>query len=337
MSAAGSFQGSKRKPLVLIFLLIPTLIVLISWMLLGQQLPETLATHWSGSDLPDGFSSTQATFITCLLISVAGLLLGLVALVLRSPAWQSTLLFIAGLGAWTAASSWFVSAITTASAGDPQQAKLGAWLVFLMLGSLLGVAPVWLSGSFHSMAKQSDYKRKVRLAQAHGQPLPQPLPVPEKVFRKTVNAPAWLWVLSFAILLLMVVLFWIALPDMKEDGLPSILLGPVVLLLTVPMLLGLCRITVQVDEQELRVSSALLGFPLRTISLDQIEEVETAYINPGHWGGWGWRFFPGGSAVVFKGMDGLVVQTKTNKRFAVTMEGSEEVRDQLLARTHGGS
>ncbi|WP_279403188.1 hypothetical protein [Arthrobacter sp. JCM 19049] len=37
---------------------------------------------------------------------------------------------------------------------------------------------------------------------------------------------------------------------------------------------------------------------------------------------------------MFRAMDGLVVHTTGDKRFAVTMEDSEAVRDQLLARMH---
>ncbi|MCW4464074.1 hypothetical protein OK351_00895 [Glutamicibacter sp. MNS18] len=336
MGTAVASRGIQRKGLVLALLLLPVPMVVLSWILLREDLPETLATHWSGSSLPDGFSSTQATLMTCLGISVAGAVLGLVAFGLRKPGWQAGLLFTGGLAAWCAASSWLVSASTTATAGDPQQAVLGGWLAILILGSLLGIAPAWLSGSSRELNRTMDYQRKLRIAQAQGRPLPEPLPAPEAVFRQAVNAPAWLWLMAVGILLLMLVLFWISLPDMAEEGIVALLIGPLVMLLTLPLVLGLCRLTVQVDGHGLRISSAILGFPLRRIALDEIKDVETEHINPGQWGGWGWRFFPGGSAIVFKAMDGLVVHTVSGKRFAVTMEGSEQVRDQLLAQLRGG-
>ena len=336
MGTAVTSRGIQRRGLVLALLLMPVLMVVLSWILLREELPETLATHWSGSSLPDGFSSTKATLLTCLGISAAGAVLGLAAFGSRKPGWQAGLLFTAGLAAWCAASTWLVSASSTAMAGDPQQAVLGGWLAILILGSLLGIAPAWLSGSYRELNRTMEYRRKVRIAQAQGRPLPEPLPDPEAVFRKTVNAPAWLWLAAAGILVLMLVLFWISLPEIAEQGIASLLIGPLVMLLTLPLLLGLCRLTVQVDNHGLRVSSAILGFPLRSIALDEIKDVDTEQINPGQWGGWGWRFFPGGSAIVFKAMDGLVVHTVSGKRFAVTMEGSEQVRDQLLAHLRGG-
>lgn len=332
MSGAVTTVGSRRKPLVRILLLIPALAVAATWALLGSALPETLATHWSGDMYPDGFSSTRPTFTTCLLISIAGAVLGMIGVNLRSAGWRAGLLFVGGMAGWTAASSLLVSAITTASAGDPRQAVLGPWLILLLAGTLFGLAPFWLSGTNKELVQYSEYTRELRLAKAHGRPVPEPLPVPETPFRRNVTAPAWVWLVSVGVLLLVGFVTWRMLPEFQEEGAGMILFSLALMLVTIPLLLGLCLIGVQVDERGLRVSSALLGFPLRKIALKEIESVQTEYINPGQWGGWGWRFFPGGSAVVFKAMDGLTVQTTGGKRFALTMRGSEAVRDQLLAR-----
>lgn len=327
MSSAATPAGNRRKPLVTILLVVPALVVAVTWMLLFEQLPETLATHWSGTMLPDGFSATTPTFITCLAISVFGAIIGLVGLRVSKTGWRAGMLFAGGLAGWTSAAGVCVSAFTTVLAGDPEQAVLGGWLVLLIIGSLMGITPYWLSGLNGELMRHSEYTRAVRLAKAHGHPLPEPLPVPETPFSKSVNAPAWVWIIA---LLTPVVVVLTMIPLREETS--GFVISLVLLLAIIPLLLGMCRLKVQVDDRGLIVSSALLGFPMRKISLEDIESAETEPISPSQWGGWGWRFFPGGSALVFGAMDGLTVHTTGGKRFAVTMAGSEEVRDQLLAR-----
>lgn len=335
---SGTAAPLKRGPLVGFLLVLPTLVVIVSWLVLRERLPGTLATHWGPSMEPDGFSLTSATLLICLAISVLGAGMGLVAMSLQSLGWRTGLLFTGGLAAWCAATIWLVSAATGAAAGDPEQARLDGWFLVLILGSLLGISPAWLSGAYGQLNRSSQYQRQLRIAQAQGKPLPQPLPIPDVPLRRTVNAPAWIWALSLALVLLVGWITWLAFADQGpgSEGIVGMLVGPVILLLTLPLLLGLCRIHVQVDDRGLQVSSALLGFGMRKIALEEIKDVETGHVDPMQWGGWGWRFFPGGSAIVFKATDGLIVHTESGKRFAITMEDSEQVRDQLLARRTAG-
>uniref|UniRef100_UPI000A7D7CD7 hypothetical protein n=1 Tax=Arthrobacter sp. JCM 19049 TaxID=1460643 RepID=UPI000A7D7CD7 len=47
----------KHRAVSSLLLLVPAVAVLVTRMLLGAQAPKVVATHWSGLDYPDGFSS----------------------------------------------------------------------------------------------------------------------------------------------------------------------------------------------------------------------------------------------------------------------------------------
>jgi len=80
---------------------------------------------------------------------------------------------------------------------------------------------------------------------------------------------------------------------------------------------------------KLKVSSAIFGFPLRTINASEIASASSEEILPMEWGGWGWRFFPGGSAVVMKRSEGLAIELKDKRHFAVTIPNSAQAAAQL--------
>jgi hypothetical protein len=84
--------------------------------------------------------------------------------------------------------------------------------------------------------------------------------------------------------------------------------------------LALARIRVTVDAEALRVRSAVLPLPLRTIRTERIRAVEAAVIEPMHWGGWGYRSLPGHAAIVLRRTGGIVVTTREGSRFAVTVD-----------------
>jgi hypothetical protein len=80
-------------------------------------------------------------------------------------------------------------------------------------------------------------------------------------------------------------------------------------------------ITVTVEPQGLRVR--YLGGVKQLIPLERIESVDATNIVPARWGGWGYR----GSlrvlkvaAVVLRKGDGLVLNLRGGKRFAVTVD-----------------
>jgi len=328
----------KRRALNSILLVLPALAVLALYLGLRSSgnVPSTVATHWSGTMYPDGFTSFGPFLATCLALTLVGGMLGLLGMGAARPGTQVALLFFGGLAAWTAAALFAGCVVPTVVAGDPAHAVLGGWLLLLIAGCLVGLVPAWSSGVYQQASRIMRHEREEKIARGQGRELPAPLPVPQHTLQRSVNAPAWLWLLSGALVLFTGFMLFELTGEPEDGGLAGLIFGPVLLVLVLGLVLGLCRITVRVDERGLLVASGILGFTMRRIGLEKIESVQCEHIAPGEWGGWGWRFFPGGSAIVFRAMDGLVVHTTDGKRFAVTMNGAETVRDQLLARQAGG-
>lgn len=306
--------------------------------MLGERLPAITATHWSGGGLPDGFTSTSVFFAACLSLTVLGGLIGWAGFAWqRKPMALMGLLFAGGLAAWTGAGLFASCAVPTAAAGDPTQAVSGPWIFASIAASLIGLLPAWISGAFQQANRVSEARRRERIAAAQGRAA-APAPVrsggpvlPGTSFERTMSGPWWLWAVG---LLMLAIGIWTLVWDAAD---PSELLvariwSAISILIVTPLLLGLARIRVRIDERGLRVSSAIFGFRLRRIAFDQIEGAVAETIEPMQWGGWGWRFFPGGSAVVMRRAEGIAVQLRDGRRFAVTIPDAEQAASELQAR-----
>jgi len=60
----------------------------------------------------------------------------------------------------------------------------------------------------------------------------------------------------------------------------------------------------------------------KSIGLSRIRTVRSEPVNPGSWGGWGYRVMPGRSAVVLRAGEGVVLTLTNGKEFAVTVDDS---------------
>ena len=79
------------------------------------------------------------------------------------------------------------------------------------------------------------------------------------------------------------------------------------------------RLRVTIDGSGLRVVSALLPITLKHVPLGRIRLAEVAELHPMEWGGWGYRIFPGRSAIILRSGPGLVVTTTNDKQFAISL------------------
>lgn len=144
-----------------------------------------------------------------------------------------------------------------------------------------------------------------------------------------MNAPTWFLVLSIGLLAISIASLYGVYLDIKTGTFgPTSLLGPGFLLLIVtPLTMGVLRVNVTANMDGLHVRSGLLGFRVRRIRTESIESAECEYILPSEWGaqwgGFGWRVFLGGSAVLFEATDGLAVELVNGNRFAITVPNPE--------------
>ncbi|MGH3654488.1 hypothetical protein [Glutamicibacter sp.] len=335
MATAGT--GIKNRPLIYLLLLLPVAIVGATYALLASKLPEMTATHWT-STYPDGFTRTAVFVPVCIGLSIVGAITGLLSLMLRSkPALLMVLLFAGGLLSWSAAGVFVSSAVSTAIAETPETAVLGGMMVVLIACSLLGIAPLWVSGIYQQYTRQSHEDRQARIDAAQGiqRPAAAGTPaVPQQEFKQTMAAPWWMWLLCLVVFAALFVA--VALPLLTSESQDGSSVGFIVSIalsaLACVLILSLIWIRVSIDGDRFRVSSAVLGFPMRTIKIDEIESATSEKIVPMMWGGWGWRIIPGGSAIVMKEHEGLVFELKNKKRFAVTIPESLRAADLLNNR-----
>ncbi|BBH67603.1 hypothetical protein ACTI_42880 [Actinoplanes sp. OR16] len=273
-----------------------------------DELPEKIATHWSGSGPADGWSSADGFWLTMLII---GVLSGLTALaaaavtsrstdnpaddVRRTAAGRGLVIGVASVSGG-AAGVWVATA--TATLANPADPRLGWRFGWFVIGMAWGLVAWLIAG-------------RAPVIDVPAEPPVDALdlgPTERAAFSTTLRAPLMfgLMLASTAVVVIVAVL-----------TLPGVwLVAPI------PLLLGLvfARIRVTADRRGLRLVAGLAGLTFKHIPLDQIVTAETAEIIPTEWGGWGYRVKPGRSALVLRGGPGLVLNLRDGRRFAVTMD-----------------
>jgi len=328
-------QTVKNRPWLYVLLILPVIIVLGIYLPLANRLPGMTATHWS-STYPDGFTRTGVLVPVSIGLSIAGAIIGLSSLAQRSkPALLLALLFIGSLLSWTTAGVFIGSVVPTALAETPQTAVIGIWMLPMAACTLVSLVPLWICGVYQSYSKQVQEERQARINRGQGLASPAPRGTQgadDTEFSETMKAPWWLWALG--IVVAATGAFLLLEISMRPGAMDwtAAMIGLATCLVITPLTFGLCLIRVTITEQRIRVASAIFGFPLRTIKPGEIQSVTSTEIDPMAWGGWGWRFFPGGSAVVLRRHEGLAFELKNSSRFAVTVPNSQRGAEQLNAR-----
>lgn len=288
---------------------VPAVVALGTFAAWRHELPERMATHWSGSPggAPDGFSSTSVSAAVIAGICLLAFALAAVAAVFgrareadERPA-RAVVAALASAGGVTAG-SWVAVATANLAVDDPAQAHLGARLLWV-LALLWGVVPLILLRPLPAPAQQAG---------------PPPTPTPTPTLPRTSGQPvAWTQVLSSPLM----------------NGVLAVLLGVLVVLSVVtspwlwvgavPLAVALAafaQVRVVVDARGLRLVSGLLRLPIKRIPLARIAAAGTEQIDPMRWGGWGYRVLPGRSALVLRTGPGLVLDLADGRRFAVTLD-----------------
>ena len=130
------------------------------------------------------------------------------------------------------------------------------------------------------------------------------------------------------LLILGVVLF---APSAARDGIGALGWTAVVYLAVVLIVAAFCVFRVTVDARGLRITSGLLGIPLKRIAPAEIAAIEVTTLEPMQWGGWGYRVMPGRSAIILRRGPGLVITQHDDRQFAITLDDPEEPASTLLA------
>ncbi|MFD6177854.1 MULTISPECIES: DUF1648 domain-containing protein [unclassified Isoptericola] len=278
-------------------------IVALAWL---DELPDEIASHWSGGGAPDGFSGPVV--FTLLLVGVAAGLL--------------VLFWFIGTAAGSAASTRRIAAAGSVWSGG----FVGGTLLTTLAPQrgLADVSQVTVDGGATALALLLPLVPAVLAAVlAPGDPA---LPADEPVADDAPRAPlrdgeraVWL---------------------RRATGGPGLAVGMVAILVTaalavvletwamlaVPVVLAalfaaMFAFTVRVDATGLTVRS-VLGWPGTHVPADEVLAASVTEVRPfGEFGGWGWRVGRGGrTGVVLRAGEALLVERTGGRSIVVTVD-----------------
>lgn len=276
---------------------VPLLALLGVRLLWRDELPGEVASHWSGAE-PDRITSTAIYFTLALAVCAVCTVLAAVAAA-RSRATDAAML-LAGTAivSWALAFSWIVSAKVTIDAGNPHDARLGAWLVLPLLGIVSGLLAFRLAHESRSTAAAGFDDAPV---------LSTPLGAGERAGWGDTVTNRWPGLAAVALVVAAIVT---ALSGVAW-------LAPI--LLAIAVVGGaLTSVTVFIDRSGVSFSS--WGVRWKRIPLASITRASLVTIQAGDWGGWGYRGKPGHSALVVRSGDGIELDLAGGKRFSFTVE-----------------
>ncbi len=288
-----------RTALGLVALWLPAAVVLVSHARWHDVLPADIATHWSGVGLPDSIGTTTTVYALSLGVTTGAAVLGsLAALLRRRSAVADVIVMLSGLVAAPVAGAWVISAWATVDGGSAAQARLGWRLALMVPFLLLGLLPGWL------------------LWRRAAAPAFEPGAMPAPLDLRPGERAAWSETLGATMFLVVAVA---AAGAAVVFGLVGNPVAAGALLVTALLAAAFGRIEITADARGLRLRSWFFGIAFKRIALADIATAHSAQIDPLQWGGWGYRFRPGRSALVLRTGPGLVVEQHDGRQFAVTL------------------
>lgn len=312
-----------RKALTIFSLWIPAAVVLITWLLWQNRLPNELPTHWSGNGPADASTPAQTFWITILAVTVVAAIAGSIIVLTRiTGRWtQRAVAATTGAVAAFAASMWIGSSAPALDVADPLTVHLGAWILLTLFSPLYGLIQLALLPPGEQPQVNDLHTEMIAPLKAKpGQTI---------AWRTTTTSR------MFIIITIMMAALTIGiglLAFTQAEG--AVMIVTLIIMILSTLLCALfCRFQITADRRGLRVISVLLGLPIKRIRPDEIKTIEVAIIDPMQWGGWGYRVIPGASALVLKAGPGLII-TKTNeKQFAITLDHPQKAASVLLHYT----
>jgi hypothetical protein len=297
-----------RWALAVAVIWIPALAVGMSYPAWSDRLPARIASHWSGLGAADDSLPTLPVFIGALAVtSTLAIAAAIVTAVPRIDARATrAALFWLGLPVGIAATIWLVPAWLTIQAGSPEAAVLGGWILTFFGSALYGVLPFVIAPRSSVVPRTSV----------------DPLELGEHevgAWSRSITANVFIW----AAVVVVAVSGVIVAAAILSGEFGAFAFGLVVLAVALVLVASFIRLRVTIDWRGLRVTSLVLGIPLKRIPLDRVAAVEATVLRPAEWGGWGYRIMAGRSAIILRGGPGLVVTTTSGAQFALTLDDPE--------------
>lgn len=147
-SAASTRMGERhpRRISAMAVILLPPLLVGMSWIAWSPGIPDEIGSHWSGPGPADRTTPSGELFRTALIVSTVASLVGFALMLLRTvpPTARTVSVLGAGSVSAIAAAQWLVTAWITIEAGSADRAVMGAWILVHFAVWAYGVIPMAL-------------------------------------------------------------------------------------------------------------------------------------------------------------------------------------------------
>ncbi|WP_018024409.1 DUF1648 domain-containing protein [Corynebacterium ulceribovis] len=312
----------------LAFTLTPPILAAIAalvWALsVKSQLPDPIATHFTGIPMrADGYDSFAAIYM---LPAIAVAMCGIQLFAVFGNASGGQARFLTGFGA---TSSFLMTALIPGTLWP--QVGLESAEGIVIPGSvaaalfglpLLGGIALALITPPPSTSKDSETPDTSTLNLAPGTNA-----VWFGQARASKKLAVFMWLIALLTPAFVVPIIFAAYDSLIIQILMSVIvLVPIVV---VPMFLG---VKVRVDAQGVHWQSTL-GIPRGSIAYADIKTVEATTIEPGSWGGWGWRIGAQGQAMLVRGGEGLHIARTNGRNFYITVDdaktGARAIREHL--------
>ncbi|MEV4730777.1 DUF1648 domain-containing protein [Saccharopolyspora sp. NPDC049426] len=291
-----------------------TIALVVPMILLGERLPDPIATHFSGAGVPDG-STSLAMFP--LVVLPGWLLLAVFAVIAGTVGRRRA--HRAGSAAMLGAVAVFFAGITASTLCTNldhtawQDARLPVWHVLPVLaGAALAGFAGWLIGNRgpDEPAAESEADDVAGLDLEPGR---------RAVWVSSVSSRVLVIVGAAGVLVgvgTLVLTGW-------QVALPALLVGIVVS--------ALSTARIRVDEQGVRAAFGPQRFPVRRIRLEQISGARVARHRALEVGGWGYRVLPATTAIMLRGGECLVLRLNSGRDFVISVDKPDRGADLVNA------
>ncbi|MFD5600317.1 hypothetical protein ACFWHR_09685 [Leucobacter sp. NPDC058333] len=335
-AAAASADQAKlreaRRAALWVGLVVPLIVTsatVVSMVLLLPRMPDPAATHWSGGDGPDGFGAAWTFPVIAASLGI-GIPLVMWAFARfggaggAMPVWSGSQRFMAAFSLGTTIFLQGLLLVSMAVQLDVSDARDVPGIdVFVAIGfatwAIVTVA-AWFAQPRVRIAR-GEIDSAAPLELAHSE---------RAVWVHTVRASGvFIGVVSAAALLTAGGGIWMLVLNVPLWWLN---VGIGLLLSAAMLMLGIFRVRADATGIEVR---SKLGWPVFAVPASDIKSVTAAQISPlGEFGGWGLRWMPDRFGVVLRSGDGIVIQRRDGRVFAVTVDDAETGAAVLAAASH---
>ena len=307
-----------RRTLAALASLLPAIAIAVTYSFWRDGLGSQVAFHWDARGRVDGVIETGWVFGLALGIASAAGAVAAIVVLLKSPSLRTKrdVLTWSGFFAGIGMALWLVPAGLTYAAGSAQDAELNGWLILLAALLLYGV----LLRTFVPSREQRE--------------------VDEEPSVRTISS-GWAATVYSPQIGVAFAIFAVA----GAAGLVAAQEAPVivrtliwaVLAIAGIALVALLGIDVRVDQEGLRIRSALLRFPLKQVPASKLGDVRTTTVHPSDWGGWGIRKHGGSTAFIVNGRHAVSASLRDGGEVLVTIPERKLPRDLKRPGSDGDS